>query len=137
MQNIETVIEKLKGLSIDTPIKAKLPDDLLIDEYEKKLGLKFPVDYRKFLKEASHVFVGTLSPLTVSENYNVYGEVYYSFIELNNLGFRDLLPICEDNGDYYCLAEDASVVFISHDGYIDESWPDLATWIEKVWIEGV
>lgn len=26
------------------------------------------------------------------------------------------------------------VSYWSHDGATDESWPDLATWIEEVWI---
>ena len=47
---------------------------------------------------------------------------------------RDLLPICEDNGDYYCMNAVGEVVYWSHDGVSDEKWSDLATWIRKVWI---
>jgi hypothetical protein len=48
---------------------------------------------------------------------------------------RELLPICEDNGDYYCMNERGEVVYWSHAGSGDERWPDLATWIQQVWIE--
>jgi hypothetical protein len=47
---------------------------------------------------------------------------------------RKLLPICEDNGDYYCMNKKGEIVFWSADGASDEKWKDLATWIEEVWI---
>ena len=46
------------------------------------------------------------------------------------------LPICEDNGNYYCLLEDGSVSYWSHDGPYDETWPSLANWIKYAWVEG-
>ena len=47
---------------------------------------------------------------------------------------RKFLPICEDNGDYFCMNRKGEVVFWSHDGATDEKWKDLATWIEEAWI---
>ena len=47
---------------------------------------------------------------------------------------RQFLPFCESNGDYYCLAPDDQVVFWSHNGWSAERWPDLAHWIQQVWI---
>src|SRR5262249_51831625 len=47
---------------------------------------------------------------------------------------KKLLPICEDNGDYYCMNAKGEVVFWSHNGSTDEKWKNLATWIEEVWI---
>ena len=47
---------------------------------------------------------------------------------------EDLIPICQDNGDYYGMNKKGQVVFWSHDGATDEKWKDLATWIEEVWI---
>ena len=49
--------------------------------------------------------------------------------------FEELLPICEDNGDYYCLNQAGEVVFWSHNGATAEKWRNLADWIKQVWIE--
>ena len=48
---------------------------------------------------------------------------------------REFIPFCEDNGDYYCFAPDGHVELWSHDGLRGGSWPDLAHWIQEVWIE--
>lgn len=133
--NIDDAISELKGLSIDTPMKPDLPDDALLDRYEAKLDLKFPDDYRKFLKSASNVFVGTLSPLIATESMNSPTDILIGLSEARKIGLPDSwLPICEDNGDYYCLDDD-QVRFWSHNGSTNESWDNLATWIKNVWID--
>nr|WP_245150858.1 SMI1/KNR4 family protein [Pseudomonas fluorescens] len=40
------------------------------------------------------------------------------------------------DGNYYCLLEDGSVSYWSHDGTSNEVWPSLASWIKQAWIEG-
>jgi hypothetical protein len=47
---------------------------------------------------------------------------------------RELLPICEDNANFYCISESGEVCYWSHDGAGEERWPDLASWIEDVWL---
>ncbi|RML47676.1 hypothetical protein APX70_02631, partial [Pseudomonas syringae pv. maculicola] len=42
----------------------------------------------------------------------------------------------EDNGNYYCLLEDGSVIYWVHDGRSNETWPSLASWIKHAWIDG-
>jgi len=44
-----------------------------------------------------------------------------------------LVPIAEDNGDYYCMNEAGEVLFWSHNGSNDEKWPNLENWIREVW----
>lgn len=46
----------------------------------------------------------------------------------------ELIPICADNGDYYCIDKEGKMIYWSHNGPTDESWPNLATWIKNVWI---
>ncbi|TGK89255.1 SMI1/KNR4 family protein, partial [Leptospira noumeaensis] len=48
---------------------------------------------------------------------------------------KNLLPICEDNGNYYCLNNINEVLYWSHDGISEEKWNDLASWIKEVWID--
>jgi hypothetical protein len=47
-----------------------------------------------------------------------------------------LLPICEDNGDYYCLNKKGEIEFWTSNGATDQKWQDLATWIKEIWIDG-
>jgi hypothetical protein len=47
---------------------------------------------------------------------------------------RELVPFCEDNGDYCCIGKDGRVTLWSHDGMFSGEWPDLAQWILEVWI---
>jgi len=47
---------------------------------------------------------------------------------------RNLLPICENNADFYCINQAGEVVFWSHNGWSNEKWQDPASWIEEVWI---
>lgn len=134
--NIDNAIEELKSLSIDTPKKPKLPDEQLICEYEQNIGFTFADDYKKFLMEASDVFVGMLNPLIMTKDGNAQGELAIALLEGRELGLPDdWLPICEDNGDYYCMLSDGRIRFWSHNGITDDSWPNLATWIKEVWIE--
>lgn len=133
---INQAIEELKSLSEDTPTKPKLPNDELLDEYEQKLGIKLPSDYRLFLKEASDVFVGYINPLLVSENEDSGNELSVAINEARELGVpSEWLPVCEDNGDYYCIDQSGAVQFWSQDGFTDENWCSLADWIKEVWIE--
>ena len=46
------------------------------------------------------------------------------------------MPICEGNADYDCLTPEGRVICWSHDmqASIGEERPDLAAWIEQVWI---
>lgn len=130
------VLAELRDLNEPVPKPLKLASETEVDQAEKTLGLKFPADYRRFLLEGSDIVFGALEPAVVTPDAG-----YLSLVDVAETAWdemdlpRDLLPFCEDNGDYYCLAADGAVKFWSHNGSTDESWPDLATWIKEVWIE--
>jgi hypothetical protein len=129
------VIAKLRRLNEPVPEPLSLPTYKDIEAAERQLKMKFPPDYRTYLLEASDVVYGSLEPAIVIPDAG-----YVHLTELAESAWsemevpRDLLPICEDNGDYYCLNTNGEVCFWSHNGSTDEKWPDLATWIEEVWI---
>ena len=130
------VLAELPDLNEPVPKPLRLASETEVDQAEKTLGLKFPADYRRFLLEGSDIVFGALEPAVVTPDAG-----YLSLVDVAETAWdemdlpRDLLPFCEDNGDYYCLAADGAVKFWSHHGSTDESWPDLATWIKEVWIE--
>lgn len=134
--NLTEVLAELRDLNEPVPKPLRLPTETEVHLAESSLGLKFPEDYRRYLLEASDVVFGAVEPAVVTPDAG-----HLSLVEMAESAWsdmelpRDLLPFCEDNGDYYCLAADGSVRFWSHNGATDESWTDLATWIKEVWIE--
>jgi hypothetical protein len=101
---------------------------------ERALGVTFPADYRYFLFHGSDVVYGTTEPAVVIPDCG-----HLNLVEVvqtaRQVGVpREFLPFCEDNGDYYCITPDGRVVLWSHDGIFSGTWPDLAHWIQEVWI---
>lgn len=72
--------------------------------------------YSPRLKNVSNAFVGYLSPLILNKEIGgVYGELLTTIQRAGSVGLPDnWFPICEDSGDYYCVAPDCRVRFWSH-----------------------
>jgi len=135
--DLEKVLLELKSLREHTPIIHALPSDDMILQAEKGIGLSFSDDYKKFLKEASNVTYGRKQPLMVTGGKHSSRDLLEVIDEARQWEVPDdWIPICEDNGDYFCIAPDGQIRFWDHNGATDEAWPDLATWIKEVWIEG-
>ena len=135
MSKLDKTIEKLKIISHDKRMNIPLPNDDLLNEYEQKTGLIFSEDYRKVLKSISNVFYGTKELLSVTKNSEYYRELSVALNDARKMGIpKDWIPICEDNGDYFCLNSKGEIKYWSLDGCSDESWENLESWIEQVWI---
>lgn len=135
--DIDSAINRLIVLSGDERNNLPLPDDALISEYEKAIGFTFSSDYKKVLKEISNIFYGTVELLTLTRDKKYYGELSTALKDAREQGLpHEWLPICEDNGSYYCIDSDGVIRFWTLDGYSDDKWPNLASWINEVWIEG-
>ncbi len=133
---LDQAIKELRERNEKVPIPMRLPTEAEVATAEKELGIPFPFDFRRYLLQASDIVFSTLEPVTVTdpENQTHLTEVACAAWEDMDLP-PDLLPFCEDNGDYYCLNKQGEAVFWSHnDGAITEKWENLATWIEEVWI---
>ena len=132
------VIAEIDQLDDPTQRKLRLPDEALIRRYEAATGLTFSADYRLFLMTVSNAFVGTLYPLILNDEMGgTHDELLTTLQEARAEGIPpDWLPICADNGDYYCLTPTGIVRFWSHNGSTSEAWPDLATWAWEVWVSG-
>jgi len=136
-EKLKPVLDELKRLRFKLRIEQILPTDEIIDDYESDIGMKFSDDYRFFLKEASDSLHNGKDALRVTQERNSPGELCEEIVQARKIGLpENWLPICEDNSNYYCLDGDGKVRFWDHNGTSDESWPDLATWIKEVWIEG-
>jgi hypothetical protein len=136
--NLAEAIAALRARNEPVPIPARLPTAAEVDTAERELGVHFHPDYRRFLLEAGDVVYGTLEPAQVTPDADRLSLVDITRDAHESMDLpKGLVPICEDNGDYYCMrasGESGEVIFWSHDGETDERWDDLATWIEEVWI---
>jgi hypothetical protein len=134
-RNIESVLKEFDLLAKRTN-KIDLPSDELIKKYQHGVNITFPSDYILFLKRENNAYYGTKEPFVITEDGNLALDLKEGLTRARRLGLpHNLLPFCEDNGDYYCFAEDGKVKFWSHNGDTDETWDDLADWIKEVWID--
>lgn len=138
VESIQDIIDEVNRLDDPSRRPLPLPNDTLIAKYESVIGFSFGDEYKLFLKNVSNAFVGYLSPLTLNEEMGgVYGELRSTIEQARGAGVPlDWLPICEDNGNYYCIAPDGRVHFWDHDGISAEMWPSLSVWAKEVWLGG-
>jgi hypothetical protein len=135
--NLTEVIAELRELNEPVPKPFRLPTESEVSAAEKRLNMRFHDDYRRFLLEASDVVVGSLEPAMVAADCG-----YLNLCEIAEYAWDEmelpltLLPICEDNGDYYCMNKKGEVEFWTPDGEATEKWNNLAVWIKEVWIDG-
>jgi hypothetical protein len=132
---LEQAIAHLRELAEEVPEPAALPTEFDISQVEDQLGITLHPDHRKFLLQAGDVVFGAMEPATVKDP-DAHTHLPTIAEEAWDLGVpRKLLPICEDNGDYYCIdLKSGKIRFWSNDGVTEDNWPNLATWIEDVWI---
>ena len=132
---LEKTIQKLREVNEEVPIPLRLPTDEEILNAEITLNKKFHPDFKKYLKEASDVTFGALEPLVVVSGDD---RLFLPLVanEAWDYGLpKDLLPICEDNGDYFAIDDNGQVHYWSHNGATEEKWTDLSTWIKEIWLE--
>lgn len=135
MPTLDSVIKELRDLNLEVPTPPCLPTEEEVDSAEEQLGVQFHPDYRRFLLEASDAVVPSKEPATVTSPPGRYDLVVNARIAWTKMGLPpELLPICEDNGNYYCMNMDGEIAFWSHGVVSYERWANLATWIKEVWI---
>lgn len=131
---LDEAIAKLRSCAQSVPKPLPLPTPEQVEAVEAELGVRFPPDYVRYLLTASDVVFGFIEPATVADpNFRTHIPKVVASARAYGVP-SGLLPICEDNADFYCLTSSDSVEFWSHNGSTNESWPNLATWIEQVWI---
>lgn len=134
---LSEVINELRELNLPLPQPLRLPTEGEVRAAEEQLRVSLHNDYRRFLLEASDVVYGTHEPAVVTA-----GAGHRELIQMAEAAWDEdgvppnLLPFCFDNGNYFCMNEAGEVIYWDHNGTTAEKWPNLATWIKQVWIEG-
>ncbi|MGY8870268.1 MAG: SMI1/KNR4 family protein, partial [Pseudomonadales bacterium] len=109
------IIDELRALNEDRFNSVRLPTEDELVELEEEILISIPADLKEFLLEASDVVYGSLSPVTATEPHE---QTHLPELTATawSLGLpRELIPICEANGGYYFIEQDASIGFWSED----------------------
>jgi hypothetical protein len=134
---LDEAIAELRRRNEPVPKPPRLPTADEVSAAEGKLGVRFHPDYRRFLLEASDVSYNVLEPATITRP-EAHTDLFRTAERARGTWkvSSELVPICEDNADYYCMTPDGRVTFWSHDmqAPTGEEWPNLAAWIEQVWM---
>ncbi|HTF85602.1 MAG TPA: SMI1/KNR4 family protein [Cellvibrio sp.] len=131
----EEIIDMLRDSNQPVPVPLELPDEDVLVEVEEQILLPIPRDMRTYLLEASDVIYGSLEPVTAADPYS---HTYLPEVAAVawSLGVpRYLVPLCEDNGSYYCVEPEGEVVLWRDGDLTDETWPSVWHWIHDVWLE--
>lgn len=131
---MEDIIDLLREKSELVPVPLDLPDQDQLIAIEEELLLPIPRELRQFLLEVSDVIYGRLEPVTAADpNSHTYLADVTAMAW--SLGVpRYLMPICEDDGDYYCVDPDGEVVLWRNGELTDETWQSVWHWAEDIWL---
>jgi len=109
------------------------PSDEEIEEAQQKLGFTFPLEYIEFIKSGYDLGDAPLEALEIN-NHGSHVDIF-EVIETARKYYElpsNLLPIVEDNADYYCLNKNNEVIFWSHNGVTDEKWSNVTEWRKQM-----
>jgi len=134
---MESIIEELRACNEPVPVPLELPDMDDIIDAEEILLLSLDGEFRKFMLTVSDVVFGTIEPVTVADpNSHTYlPEVAATAWSLGLS--RELIPLCEYHGGYYCTNEAGEVLLWQNGEMSDEEpWPDVWQWAQGIWLGG-
>ncbi|QBY05981.1 SMI1/KNR4 family protein [Thalassotalea sp. HSM 43] len=119
-------------------VEFKPPSDIEISEAQQKLGFTFPNDYIDFIKSGYDLGNAPMEALEIN-NASSHLDIYSAIADAKKFYKLpdELLPICEDNSDYYCLNKSGQVVFWSHNGLTDEMWQNTKEWRNQMIAEAL
>lgn len=132
---MEEILELLRDSQQHVPVPLELPDEDDLVVIEEELLLPIPRDMRTYLLEASDVVYGSLEPVTVADSHS-----HTHLPEVAALAWslgvpRYLLPLCEDNGGYYCVDPEGEVQLWRDGDLTGDTWDSIWYWVRDVWLE--
>ncbi|WP_064608965.1 SMI1/KNR4 family protein [Photobacterium sp. J15] len=112
------------------------PSDDEIAAAQQKLGMLFSTEYVEFIKSGYDLGDSVLEALEI-DNPGSHVDIFEALESARKYYDlpENLLPICEDNSDYFCLNEKGEVVFWSHNGATDEKWSSIEAWRSQMILE--
>lgn len=133
----EDVLEKLANISQGAlmPLPQATMDDI-VDAQEEML-VSFPAEFRDFLLSVSHIEVGSIEPVTLSDP-----ELHTYLPEMASQAWevglpRELLPLCKTEDGFYVvtLADQVEFWRIEDQDFSGDMWESIWQWADEVWLE--
>lgn len=134
MIDFDAALSRLRTVSQCDPLPERLPNEDTVRDLEEKAGIPFPPEFKRYLLEASDIGFATLEPVTAVDpaDYTYFLRVLHNAREMGVP--ENLVPLCEDNSNYFCVNPSGVVVYWDHNGRNDERWESIAAWIDSVWV---
>ena len=134
---LDQAFARLRAASETVPTPLRLPTAAEVDAAERDLGRRFHPDYRRFQLEASNIAAGTLEPALVLPDLPPYLDLRTIVQEAREIGVpKEVLPFCEDNGDYYTIDPAGRIALWDHTaGAAIPCRKSLAEWIANDWLD--
>jgi len=119
------ILEELTKLSIiadDAEFSLyTLPSDDVLRKYQDEIGISFTEETKIYFKNLPYLSYNGFEPLLLTGDPDEYLDLLRAVRDGREMGLpTDWLPLVEDNAD----------------GYTDEEWENIATWVREVWIGG-
>ena len=131
---MDEIIEELRARNIDVLTPLELPEEDDILDVEGQLLVTLDGEYRNFLMTVSDVICGSLEPVTVADpNSHTYLPEVAATAWDQGLS-REMLPLCEYDGGYYCVDMEGQVLYWQNGGMSDEVWEHIWQWVQEVWM---
>ncbi|CAH0992440.1 hypothetical protein SIN8267_02560 [Sinobacterium norvegicum] len=127
-------MDMLREVNERVAVPLELPDHDDIVDVEEQILIGIPGDFRLYLLECSDVIYGYYEPVTVADPHShTYLPEVCSVAW--SLGVpRELIPLCEYRGEYYCVNESGEVVHWINGEINEGEWPTIWHWIKSVWL---
>ncbi|WOG26568.1 SMI1/KNR4 family protein [Endozoicomonas sp. 8E] len=132
---MEDVIDELREGAVEVPTPLELPDEDEIIEAEEQLLIPIPSDFREFLLQVSDVVYGSMEPVTIKDPYSHTYLPEVAAIAWDQGVPRDLLPLCEHNGNFYCVSAEGEVGLWTEGDLSEVTWPSVWHWAKDVWLK--
>ena len=131
---MDEIIEELRARNIDVLTPLELPEEDDILDVEGQLLVTLDGEYRNFLMTVSDVICGSLEPVTVADpNSHTYLPEVAATAWDQGLS-REMLPLCEYDGGYYCVDMEGQVLYWQNGEMSDEVWEHIWQWVQEVWM---
>ncbi|WP_252176950.1 SMI1/KNR4 family protein [Endozoicomonas sp. 4G] len=131
---MEDVIDELRESAVEVPTPLELPDEDEVIEAQEQLLIPIPSELREFLLQVSDVVYGSIEPVTIKDPHSHTYLPEVAAIAWDQGMPRDLLPICEHNGDVYCVSAEGEVGLWAAGELSEATWPSVWHWAKDVWL---
>jgi hypothetical protein len=131
---MDELIDELREANQPVPIPLELPEEDDLVEVQEALFISLNEDFQEFMLTVSDVVYGSLEPVTASDptSHTYLPEI--AAIAWNAGLPRDLVPLCEHQGNYYAVNEEGEVQYWEGGVKTEQSWESVWYWARDVWL---